>query len=77
MVSLNKVRRLFAVMQELGLYTEPLLNVGYDDEIIAEFWCGEKYLCVDIYDDSLDIRGMQNGVHTVNSIEKGWLYEAP
>jgi len=75
MVTLNKVRRLFAVMKELGIYTEPLLNTGYNDELMAEFWQGDKYLSIDVDNSSLDISGMQSGVFTVNCVEKGWLYE--
>lgn len=75
MISLNKVRRLLHTMVELGLHTEPLLNIGESDELIAEFWCGDKYLSIEISSEGLDISGMHNDVHTVNSIEKGWLYE--
>ena len=83
MVTLNKVRRLFAVMQQLGIYTEPLLNTGYKHELMAEFWYGDKYLSIDISAHptephplalEVDITGTYKGVHTLNCIEKGWLY---
>jgi hypothetical protein len=77
MVPLNKVRRLFAVMQELGLYTEPLLNIGFNNELIAEFWFGDKYLSIEINGECLDVSGMDHGVHTDACIQKGWLYETP
>lgn len=77
MVSLNKVRRLLHTTSELGLYTEPLLNISYNDELIAEFWFGDKYLSIEISSEGLDISGMENGVHTDACVEKGWLYETP
>lgn len=75
MISLNKVRRLLHTISELGLHTEPLLNIGESDELIAEFWCNDKYLSIEISSEGLDISGMHNGVHTESCLEKGWLYE--
>lgn len=75
MVTLNRVRRLLHTMSELGLYTEPLLNISDDNELIAEFWHSDKYLSIYIDDNGLDVSGMCQGVFTVDSIQKGWLYE--
>lgn len=75
MITLNKIRRLFETVNQLGIYSTPLLNTGYDGELIAEFWEKDKYLSITIYDNSLEIFGTKNGVDTPNCIEKGWLYE--